>query len=342
MFIDQARVYVKGGDGGNGCVAFRREKFVPKGGPAGGDGGDGGDVAFVADGGMSTLIDFKYRQHFRAERGGHGEGSKRTGRRGADLVAPVPVGTIVRDADTGDVVADFSADGQRVIIAMGGRGGKGNARFATATHQAPRRADPGGHGQERTIQLELRLLADVGLIGLPNAGKSTLLSRISSARPKVGDYPFTTTQAVLGVVTLADGRSFVAADVPGLIEGAHAGAGLGHAFLRHIARTRVLIHLIDLAASGDPMSAYAVVRRELELHDPALLDRPELVALTKIDLPDARGRLEATVAAFAARSRRAFGISAATGEGIDRLLTAAAAALDAVRPREETPAGAKK
>ncbi len=342
MLIDQAKVYVKGGDGGNGCVAFRREKFVPKGGPAGGDGGDGGDVVFVADPGLATLIDFKYRQHLRADRGGHGEGSKRSGRRGGDLVVPVPVGTIVRDAGTGEVLVDFSTDGQRAIIARGGRGGKGNARFATPTHRTPRRADPGEPGQERMIQLELQLLADVGVIGLPNAGKSTLLGRISSARPRVGEYPFTTTQAVLGAVTLPDGRTFVAADVPGLIEGAHTGAGLGHAFLRHIARTRVLIHLIDLAATEDPMAAYAVVRRELELHDPSLLDRPELVALTKIDLPDARGRLDAAVAVFAARGRQTFGISAATGEGIDRLLAAAADALAAARRREETPAAAKK
>jgi GTP-binding protein len=342
MLIDQAKVYVKGGDGGNGCVAFRREKFIPKGGPNGGDGGNGGSVIFVGDAGMSTLIDFKYRQHLRAARGGHGEGSNRTGRGGEDLIVPVPVGTIVRDADTGDVIADFAAGGQQATIAKGGRGGKGNARFATPTHRTPRRADPGQPGQECRVELELRMLADVGLIGLPNAGKSTLLGRISSARPKVGDYPFTTTQAVLGAVTLPDGRSFVAADVPGLIEGAHAGAGLGHAFLRHIARTRVLIHLIDLAAPDDPLAAYAVVRRELELHDPVLLGRPEFVALTKIDRPEARSRLVATRAAFTARGIRAFGVSAATGEGVNEVLTAAADALETSRGREESPAAAQK
>jgi GTP-binding protein len=342
MLIDQARVHVKGGDGGNGSVSFRREKFVPKGGPDGGDGGDGGSVIFVADEGRSTLIDFKYRQHLRAERGGHGEGAKRTGRRGQDLIVRVPVGTIVRDAQTGEVLADLAAAGQRATVARGGRGGRGNARFATPTHRTPRRAEPGGLGEERWVELELRLLADVGLIGLPNAGKSTLLARISSARPRIGDYPFTTTQAVLGVVTLRDGRSFVAADVPGLIEGAHAGAGLGHAFLRHIARTRVLLHLIDLAAAADPLAAHGAVRRELELHDPALLARPELVALTKIDLPQARARLEAARLAFSASGISARGISAATGEGVDELLAAAADALAGAPGREESPASAQK
>lgn len=341
MLIDQARVYVKGGDGGNGCVAFRREKFIPKGGPSGGDGGNGGGVVLVGDEGLATLIDFKFRQHLRAKRGGHGEGSNRTGRRGEDLVVRVPVGTIVRDAKTGDVLADVAA-GQRVTIAKGGRGGKGNARFATPTHRTPRQADPGGLGEELWVELELRLLADVGLIGLPNAGKSTLLGRISGAHPKVADYPFTTTQAVLGVVTLPDERSFVAADVPGLIEGAHAGAGLGHAFLRHIARTHLLVHLVDLSAGEDPLAAYRAVRRELELYDRGLLDRSELVALTKIDLPDARARFASTIAAFAVRGVRAFGISAATGEGVDALLAATADALDATRGREESPATAQK
>jgi GTP-binding protein len=341
MLIDQAKVYVKGGDGGNGCVSFRREKFIPKGGPNGGDGGNGGSVVFVGDEGLSTLVDFRYRQHLRAERGGHGEGSNRTGRRGEDLIVPVPVGTIVREARTGEVLADVAA-GQRVTIARGGRGGKGNARFATPTHRAPRRADPGAPGEELWVELELRLLADVGLIGLPNAGKSTLLSRISAARPKVADYPFTTTQAVLGVVTLPDGRSFVAADVPGLIEGAHAGAGLGHAFLRHIARTRVLLHLVDLSATTHSLEAYRSVRRELELYDRSLLDRAEIVALTKIDVPEARARLEASIAAFAARGIQAFGISAATGEGVEALLEATADALDASRGREESPATAQK
>jgi len=342
MLIDQAKVYVKGGDGGNGCLSFRREKFIPKGGPDGGDGGDGGSVICVAEAGLATLIDFKYRQHLRAGRGAHGEGAKRYGRRGDDLVVPVPTGTIVREAATGEVIVDISADGQRVIIARGGRGGRGNARFATATNRAPRRVEPGEPGEERWVELELRLLADVGLVGLPNAGKSTLLRCVSTARPRVGDYPFTTTQPVLGVVELPDGRRFVMADLPGLIEGAHQGAGLGHAFLRHIARTRVLIHVVDLAGLDDPLVAHDVVRRELELHDPALLQRSLIVALNKVDLPEARARCAAALAACAARGVAGHCVSGATGEGIDALLAAAADALDAVRRGEESSATAKK
>ena len=342
MLIDVAKVYVKGGDGGNGCVSFRREKFVPKGGPDGGDGGDGGSVVFVADPNLSTLVDFRYRQHLRARRGGHGEGAKRSGRSGADLIVPVPVGTIVRDAATAEILVDISEAGQRAVVARGGRGGRGNARFATSTRRAPRRADPGEPGEERRVELELQLLADVGIIGLPNAGKSTLLARVSSARPKIGDYPFTTTQPALGAVTLPDGRGFVMADLPGLIEGAHLGAGLGHAFLRHIARTRVLVHLIDLSRPEDPVAGYEVIRRELGLYDPRLIDRPEIVALNKIDLPEARARVERTVVALAVKGRRALAISTATGEGVDRLLFAAADALDAARRGEETPAGVKK
>lgn len=340
--IDQAKVHVKGGDGGNGCVSFRREKFVPKGGPDGGDGGDGGSVVFVADAGLSTLIDFRYRQHFRAERGGHGLGARRTGRRGEDLVVAVPVGTVVRDAESGGVVADLAADGQRAVIARGGRGGRGNARFATPTHRAPRRADPGAPGEERWVDLELRLLADVGLVGLPNAGKSTLLRRVSRARPRVGDYPFTTTDPVLGAVELRDGRGFVMADLPGLIEGAHRGAGLGHQFLRHVSRTRVLIHVIDLAAPDQPMTQYAILRRELELYDRRLLERAVLVALNKIDLPEGRGRLEEARAALEAVGLLAIGVSGATGEGLEALLAAAADALSAVREREEETSAAVK
>ncbi|MGH2348761.1 MAG: GTPase ObgE [bacterium] len=343
MLVDHAKVYIKGGDGGNGCMSFRREKFVPKGGPDGGDGADGGDVEFVADPSLATLADFRYRQHLRAKRGGHGEGAKRSGRRGADLVVPVPVGTIVRDVDTAEVLAEFTAVGQRAIVARGGRGGRGNARFATSTERAPRRADPGEPGHERWVELELQLLADVGLVGLPNAGKSTLLRRVSSARPKVGDYPFTTTQPALGAVRLPDGRAFVMADLPGLIEGAHRGAGLGHTFLRHIKRTRVLIHLIDLSAPEDPVTSHRSIRRELELYDPALLQRPEIVALNKIDLAEARARYQAAAAALAAEGRAVFGISGATGEGIEALLWAAADALDAARSAgEETSPVVKK
>jgi GTP-binding protein len=341
MLVDQARVHVKGGDGGRGCVAFRREKFVPKGGPDGGDGGAGGDVVAVADEGLTTLIDFKYRQHLRAGDGGHGEGGRRTGRRGADLVVRVPVGTIVRDARTGEVLADLVAHGQRAVLARGGRGGRGNARFATPTRRAPRIAEPGEPGEERWVELELRLLADVGLVGRPNAGKSTLLRRISAARPAVGDYPFTTLQPVLGVVELPDGRRFVAADIPGLIEGAHQGAGLGIQFLRHVARTRVLVYVVDLAAPEAPLQALEVVRRELAEYDPGLARRPAIVALNKVDLPEARARADDAVAALAAHGVRGLAVSGATGEGVPALLEATAALLDAAR-REETPAGAQK
>lgn len=350
MFIDQAKVYVKGGDGGNGCLSFRREKYIPKGGPDGGDGGDGGSVIFVTDPGLLTLVDFRHRRHLRARRGAHGEGSKRSGRRGADLVVSVPVGTIVRDASTGEVIADLAEEGQRATIASGGRGGRGNARFATATHRAPRRADPGEPGGELHIEMELRLLADVGLVGLPNAGKSTLLRRISAARPKVGDYPFTTTEPTLGVVRIEAGASFVVADLPGLIEGAHLGAGLGHAFLRHTARTRVLIHLVDASSPQDPVQGFSAIRRELGLHDPSLLDRPTIVALNKMDLPEARARLAELLTRFSALGVRAMPISGATGEGLDELIHAAYAALtrspdrSAGRDlgREETPADGKK
>jgi GTP-binding protein len=346
VFVDETDILVRGGDGGAGCVSFRREKYVPLGGPDGGDGGDGGSVLFAADAGLTTLIDFRYRQHLRAGRGAHGEGARRHGRRGADLVVPVPVGTIIRDATTGAVLADIDSAGQRVVIARGGRGGRGNARFATPTDRAPRRADPGEPGEERWVELELQLLADVGLVGLPNAGKSTLLRRVSTARPRVGAYPFTTTQPVLGVVDLPGSRRFVMADLPGLIEGAHAGAGLGHAFLRHAARTRVLIHVIDLAGADDPLVAYDVVKRELELHDAALARRPAIVALNKVDLPEARDRCAAARAACASRGLAAFCTSGATGEGLDALLAAAAHALDEARrdePQgEERSASAKK
>lgn len=332
MFIDRAIIHVKAGDGGNGCMSFRREKFVPKGGPDGGDGGDGGDVILVADEGLSTLLDFHYRHHFRALRGAHGEGANRHGRRGGSLIVPVPVGTVVKDAGTAEMLGDVVQHGQRVVVAQGGRGGRGNARFATSTRRAPKHAEPGAPGQERRVELELRLIADAGLVGFPNAGKSTLLSRVSAARPKIADYPFTTTEPYLGVVGLSDGRSFVLADIPGLIEGAHQGAGLGHTFLRHIARTRVLIHLIDLAAlERDPLKDFETVNGELWLYDPGLRERPMLVALNKIDLPEARSRAEATAAAISAMGYRVFPISAATGEGVEALMRAVADALEAGR-----------
>ena len=334
MFIDRAAIYVKGGDGGNGVVSFRREKFIPKGGPDGGDGGHGGDVILVADEGLSTLLDFQHRRHFRAQRGTHGQGANRHGKRGGPLIVPVPVGTVVRDAQTHDVLGDLVQHGQRLMIARGGRGGRGNARFATPTHRTPRKAEPGEPGEERTVELELKLIADVGLVGFPNAGKSTLLSRVSAARPKIADYPFTTTEPYLGVVALPDGRSFVLADIPGLIEGAHEGAGLGHTFLRHISRTSVLIHLVDLAApERDPVADFQAVNTELRLYDPALGQRPMLVALNKIDQPEARARAAGVAETLGRMGHRTFPISGATGEGVEPLLYAASDLLAKVRER---------
>ncbi len=336
MFIDRAVIYVKGGDGGNGCMSFRREKFVPKGGPDGGDGGSGGDVILLADENLSTLLDFQYRRHFRAQRGAHGEGALRAGRRGGSLIVPVPVGTIVRDVAAQDILADLVQHGQRVVVARGGRGGRGNARFKTPTRRAPRHAEPGEQGQERTVELELKLIADVGLVGFPNAGKSTLLTRVSAARPKIADYPFTTTEPYLGVVGLPDGRSFVLADIPGLIEGAHRGAGLGHTFLRHLSRTTVLIHLVDLAAPDrDPLVDFQTVNDELQRYDPGLAARPQLVALNKIDVPSAHARVPEITGAIAPRGYHVFAISGATGEGVEALMKAAADALAEARGERE-------
>ena len=337
MFIDRAIVEVKAGDGGNGIVSFRREKFVPKGGPNGGDGGNGGDVVFVADEGMATLLDFTYRRHFRAQRGAHGEGGNRSGHRGSSLFVPVPVGTVIKDAQTGGVLADLAHHGQRVTGARGGRGGRGNARFATPTRRTPRHAEPGQPGEERRLELELRLIANVGLVGLPNAGKSTLLSRVSAAKPKIADYPFTTLHPVLGVVALPDGRSFVMADLPGLIEGASQGAGLGHQFLRHVTRTHVLVHVVDLSAVDRvPLDDLDTVIRELLAYDPDLRGRPNIVALNKIDQPQARERIPGATDTLTSRGYRVIPISAATGEGVDALLQAVATLLDETR-REPVP-----
>ena len=340
MFIDLARIHVKAGDGGNGCVAFRREKFVPKGGPSGGDGGRGGDVLLVADPNLNTLLPFRYRRRFIAARGGHGEGSRRAGRSGEDRLIAVPVGTTVLDDPTGTRLADLTAAGQRFVLARGGRGGRGNAHFATPTHRAPREAEPGETGEERWVRLELRLLADVGLVGLPNAGKSSLLARISAARPKVAAYPFTTTEPGLGVVPLPDAPGIVVADIPGLIEGAHRGAGLGHQFLRHIERTRLLVHVVDLSVD-DPLGQLDTVERELAMRTPSLTDRPTVVAANKLDLPEARARWRAFAASLADRGQAVVPISAATGEGIPALLQVIRALLEA-HPRpvpEEVPSG---
>jgi GTP-binding protein len=319
-FIDKAKIYVKGGDGGNGCVAFRREKFVPKGGPSGGDGGKGGDVVLVADRNVHTLLDFKYRRHYRAENGKHGEGNKRTGRSGKDLIIKVPVGTVVKDAETGKVIGELTEHGQRLVVARGGRGGRGNAAFATPTRQAPDFAKPGQPGEERWIELELKLLADVGLIGFPNAGKSTFISRVTAAKPEIADYPFTTLRPILGVAKVGD-FSFVIADIPGLIEGAHKGRGLGHEFLRHVERTKVLLHLIDLSDNTrDPKEAFEVINKELKLYSPELLEKPQIVVGTKIDALQNRDVIEKLKSYFESKGYPFFAVSAVTGEGIDELM----------------------
>jgi GTP-binding protein len=320
QFIDRAKIFVQGGAGGNGCVAFRREKFVPKGGPAGGDGGKGGDVVLVADRNVHTLLDFKYRRHYKAERGRHGEGNKRSGRSGEDLEIKVPVGTVVKDAETGEVLGDLTEHGQRLVVAKGGRGGRGNAAFATPTRRAPDFAEPGEPGEERWIELELKLLADVGLVGFPNAGKSTFLSRISKAKPEIADYPFTTLRPILGVAKVGD-FSFVVADIPGLIEGAHQGKGLGHEFLRHIERTKLLLHLIDLTnPEMEPEEAFEKINRELSLYSPELTQKPQIVVGTKIDALTDRSKLERLKRYFKEKGYPFFAVSAVTGEGMEELL----------------------
>jgi len=324
LFIDRAKIYVKGGDGGNGVVAFRREKYVPRGGPSGGDGGRGGDVVLEVDSNLSTLMDFKYKVHYKAERGDHGQGSNKIGRSAENLIIRIPPGTVVKDPETGDVKADLVEQGQTFIAARGGRGGRGNARFASSVHKAPDFAEKGEPGEERWILLELKLIADVGLIGFPNAGKSTLLSRITSARPKIADYPFTTLTPNLGVVDsgTGEGRSFVAADIPGLIEGAHEGMGLGHEFLRHVERTRLLVHVIDAAGmENDPIEGFHTINRELAEHSLALSQKPQLIAANKMDLPQARENYERIEAALKKEGFETVPISAATGQGVKQLLS---------------------
>ena len=321
-FVDEARIHVKAGDGGDGCVSFRRERFVPRGGPNGGDGGKGGDVILQTDAQLVTLLDLTYPKQFRAQKGSHGRGKDQTGKNGEDLVIRVPVGTLVREDEKEEVLQDLLFDEQRFVVAEGGRGGRGNARFATATQRAPRRAEKGEKGQERWLRLELKLLADVGLIGYPNAGKSTLLSRITSARPKIADYPFTTLVPNLGVVTQEDHRSFVVADIPGLIEGASKGAGLGLSFLRHIERTRLLIHLLDVSEgpSRDAANDFQALNRELKAYDPLLQGKKQFVALNKIDLPSVRKRATDIENQFKKMGHRLYLISGQTGEGVEELL----------------------
>ena len=343
MFIDEAKIWVKAGDGGNGCVAFRREKYVPRGGPSGGDGGDGGDVALESTEHLNTLLPFRYNREFRAERGRHGEGSNCHGREGEDTVIRVPVGTILYDEESGERLFDFAAPGQRFLIARGGRGGRGNARFATSTNRAPRRADPGQPGEERRLRLELKLLADVGLVGFPNAGKSTLISRLSAAHPKIADYPFTTLEPCLGVVAAGDEESFVLADIPGLIEGAHAGHGLGTRFLRHIERTRLLVHLVDVSETGrDPAQDFRVIRNELGSYSAALLEKPVVVVANKLDQRGAAARA-AALRSFCEREGLAFlAISALRGEGLDELRYLLAARLRTAAPVTTPSAAAEE
>ncbi|NLV16740.1 MAG: GTPase ObgE [Syntrophomonadaceae bacterium] len=320
MFIDQARIFVKGGDGGNGVVAFRREKYVPEGGPAGGDGGRGGNVIFQTDEGLRTLMDFKYRRHYKAERGTHGQGKNMHGAGADDLVVKVPVGTIIKDADSGEVLVDLNAPGQTFVAARGGRGGRGNARFSSSTHRAPSFAENGEPGKEAWLMLELKLLADVGLVGFPNAGKSTLISKISAAQPKIADYPFTTLVPNLGVVKMAPGETFVVADIPGLIPGAHKGAGLGHEFLRHIERTRMLIIILDCSGleEREPLSDYESLLHELSLYRKDLLERPRIIAANKMDAPQAAERLESLRRSLP--DLEIFPISALTGQGTKELI----------------------
>jgi GTP-binding protein len=321
-FIDEVSIRVRAGDGGDGCAAFRREKYIPRGGPAGGDGGDGGDVVFCVDPGLSTLLDLSYPQTLQAGHGERGRGKDQYGGRGRDLAVRVPAGTLVYDIDAGELLADLRASGERAIIARGGHGGRGNKHFATSTNRAPRRAEPGIPGEARTLRLELRLLADAGLLGMPNVGKSTLIRAVSAARPRVADYPFTTLVPHLGVVRIDDDVSFVLADVPGLIPGAHAGHGLGTRFLRHLSRTAVLVHLLDISGlSGrNYLDDYDALQAELRLASPELAAKPQLVVASKLDLAETRARLEEARAQFRRRDVTLHAVSGATGEGTADLM----------------------
>ena len=320
MFIDEAKITVKAGDGGHGSIAFRREKFVPRGGPSGGDGGNGGSIYLVADPHENTLLKFRFNHIFRAERGRHGEGSNRRGHNGEDLEILIPLGTAVHDDETGELLHDFTEPNERVLIASGGRGGHGNAHFASSSNRAPKRAQDGAPGQEKTLRLELKLLADVGLVGYPNVGKSTLISRISAARPKIADYPFTTLEPRLGVVSLDMDKSFVVADIPGLIEGAHLGHGLGIQFLRHIERTRLLLHLIDVstAHNRDPIDDFHAINSELAEHNPDLIKRPTIVVATKMDVADTK-KVQKLSRWCKKNKLDMLKISSVTGEGMENL-----------------------
>jgi GTP-binding protein len=334
-FLDEAKVYIRSGDGGNGCVSFRREKFIEFGGPNGGDGGKGGDVIADAVEGLITLIDYRYQQHFYAKNGGGGMGKDRHGANGADAVLKVPVGTQIYEEDGETLLADLAERGQRAVLARGGNGGFGNAHFKSSTNRAPRRANPGQPGQEHTIRLRLKLIADAGIVGLPNAGKSTFLAAVSAAKPKIADYPFTTLQPQLGVVEI-DGREFVLADIPGLIEGAHEGVGLGDRFLGHVERCRVLLHLVD-GTGGDAGAAYKTVRAELTAYGQGLADKSEIVALNKADALTAGGIKEQTARLKRAAKKQPFVMSAVSGEGVPEVLRALIAVIEKARGREVEP-----
>ncbi|MCC7155930.1 MAG: GTPase ObgE [Bryobacterales bacterium] len=326
MFVDEVTIRIKAGDGGNGCLAFRREKFVPRGGPSGGDGGRGGDIYMVGSIHHNTLLHFRYNPEHTAGRGRHGEGSNRTGRSGESIELPVPVGTVVYDADSGDLLHDFTHPDERFLVARGGRGGRGNQHFASSTNQAPTHHEPGHAGEEKRLRLELKLLADVGLVGFPNAGKSTLISRISAAKPKIADYPFTTLEPNLGVVPMPDQRTFVVADIPGLIEGAHEGHGLGIQFLRHVERTRLLLHLVDVSemSGREPLSDFKIILKELESFSPQLAAKKMFVVATKMDVAQDPKRAQSLQRAARRRGLPFFKISAVTGKGVSELVQAAA------------------
>jgi len=338
-FIDEVKIRVIAGDGGRGCVSFRREKFVPRGGPNGGNGGAGGDVVAVADPQLTTLLDLRYQKQYKAGRGEHGMGKDCHGQRGEDREIKMPVGTIIRDAATGELIADLQTAGERVIVAAGGRGGKGNAHFVTSTFRSPRFAQPGEPGEDRELEIELRLLADVGIIGLPNAGKSTLIASISAVRPKIADYPFTTLVPNLGVVSYDEGKSFVMADIPGLIEGAHEGHGLGDKFLRHVMRTNLLVHLIDASQIDpeNPLADWKIINRELDLFDPELSGKPQVVVANKIDLPEARANARILARKLPRQYRPLQVISAATTEGVKALVQMIGRKLEELKQQDEAP-----
>jgi len=332
QFVDYVKILVKAGDGGRGCVSFRREKYVPRGGPNGGDGGKGGHIILKAERELNTLLDLRYQRLYKAKRGQHGMGKDMHGKDGDDLTIPVPVGTVVKDEETGEVLGDLDTEGKELIAAKGGKGGLGNAHFATPTRQAPTYAQPGLEGEEKTLIIELKLIADVGLIGLPNAGKSTLISVISAAKPKIADYPFTTLTPNLGVVKMENFRSFVVADIPGLIEGAHRGAGLGFQFLRHVERTSLLLHLVDISemSSGDPVDNLTTINRELELHSGTLIEKPQMVVATKLDVAD-KNKLDRLSDYCKNSSIDFFAISAATGKGVKELIRIVSSRLERMK-----------